>query len=161
MTYKSKRIVTSLIVSLVFIIAYCVYAFGRHSPDADNLQSWAIVMLSFIGGAILIQIIIQIFFHIAFSIGIAIKEQDDDCEKINRSLSSVMMEDEMDKLISLKASKVGYLCGGIGFMITLVALALGSSAIIALHAVFASFFIASVIEGSLSIYFYEKGLRNA
>ncbi|ULQ58770.1 hypothetical protein K7I13_09430 [Brucepastera parasyntrophica] len=66
----------------------------------------------------------------------------------------------MDKLISMKTARSGYMFAGIGFIGVLTALALGAPAIAALHILFGTFAAGSIMEGAMSIYLYEKGVRN-
>jgi hypothetical protein len=75
-------------------------------------------------------------------------------------MSTIMVEDERDKLISLKSSHIGHICAGIGAMIAFFALAGGASVVIALHVFAGSFAAGSLIEGGAGIYFHERGIRN-
>ena len=109
MSYQSKRTIASIIAGLLLAAAYVAYALSERAPAPDNLKSWAAVMLIFIGIGVAAVIIVQIVFHIAFAIGAAAKEQDHDGKKIERILSSFMVEDEREKLISLKSAHVGYI----------------------------------------------------
>ena len=69
-----------------------------------------------------------------------------------------MTEDEREKLINLKSSRISVVFAGIGFVAALGALACGLSAVIALHILFGAFAVSGIIEGILSIYFFEKGV---
>ena len=142
MSYNSKKTITSVVAGVLLNIAYIIYALGEHSPAPDNLKSWAIAMLVFIGIGIAAVIVIQIIFHIVTAIGIAIKEH------------------ERDKLISLKSTHIGYVFVGIGFVVALAELALGMSSVVALHTLLGAFSVGSIAEGIASICFYEKGVRN-
>jgi len=158
MTYKSKRTITSIAAGILFLAAYLVYALGKNSPAPENLKSWALTMLIFIGISVAVSVVIQILFHIAFSIGIAVKEGN--AREVERIVESSMVEDEMDKLINLKSVHIGYICAGIGFVAALAALAFGASAVFALHILFGSFAGGSFVEGGVSVYLYERGVRN-
>jgi uncharacterized membrane protein len=160
MTYKSKRTITSIAAGILFLAAYLVYALGKNSPAPENLKSWALVMLVFIAIGVVTQLIIQILFHIAFSIAIAVKEQESDDKEVERLITSAMVEDEMDKLISLKSAHVGYICAGIGFIAFLVTLAFGAPAVFPLHILFGSFFAGTIADGCVGVYCYETGVRN-
>lgn len=160
MSYNSKKTITSVVAGVLLNIAYIIYALGEHSPAPDNLKSWAIAMLVFIGIGIAAVIVIQIIFHIVTAIGIAIKEQEHDDKEIERHLLSLVVEDERDKLISLKSTHIGYVFVGIGFVVALAELALGMSSVVALHTLLGAFSVGSIAEGIASICFYEKGVRN-
>jgi hypothetical protein len=147
---------------LLLFAAYAVYALGKNSPGPESpekLKFWAIAMLIFIGIGIAASMVVQILFHIAFSIGIAVKERESDDKTVERIITSSMVEDEMDKLIGLKSAHIGYICAGIGFIAALAVLAFGLSAVFALHILFGSFAAGSIIEGGMSVYFYERGLQ--
>ena len=159
MTYNSKSILVSMGAGVLMAAVYIVYALGGSAPAPDDLKSWAIAMLIFIGACIVAGIIIQILFHIAFAIGVAVKEREND-RNIGRIIASSTVEDEMKKLIDLKSSRIGYVCSGIGFLAALVSLAFGMTAIVALHIIFASIAVGSLIEGSFSIYLHERGVNN-
>ena len=160
MSYSSKRTVTSVIAGILLIAAYIIYASGSNAPAPEDLKSWAIAMLVFIGIGVAALIVIQIVFHIALAIGIAVREQERDGKKIERIIESSMVEDEREKLIGLKSSRVGYICAGAGAMAMLIALAAGISTVMALQLLFGAFAAGSVAEGIASVYFYEKGVRH-
>jgi hypothetical protein len=140
--------------------AYAVYALGSHAPAPEDVKSWAAVMLIFIGVGAVALIVIQILFHIAFAIGVAVKERESGDENIERRISSSMFEDEREKLIGLKSARIGYSCAGAGFAAALAALAFGMSVLPALHILFGAFAAGSLIEGGASVYLYERGVRN-
>ncbi len=160
MSYKSKRTIVSIVTGIMFLIVYTHYALGAHAPAPDNLKSWATTILVFIGIGVVASIVTQIVFHILFSIGVAIKEQSCDDKKVERMISSLMVEDEMDKLISLKSARIGYFVAVAGFILALAALMAGFSAVMALHILFGTFAIGAIMEGVVSVYLYEKGVLN-
>jgi ABC-type multidrug transport system permease subunit len=160
MTYNSKKSIISTVFAIILIVAYIIYALSEKSPAMDNLKAWARLMLIFIGIGIVCLIIIQMIFHIVLAVGIAVKEKGHEDKTVKRILSSSMFEDERDRLISLKSSHVGYICVGIGFIASLIALVLGMTSVVALHILFGAFAGGSIIEGILNVYFNEKGCRN-
>ena len=158
MSYSSKRTIVSMVAGILLFTTYVVYALGGRAPVQEALKSWAVVMLVFIGISVAVQIIVQILFHIALAIGITIKEKECDEKNIERIMSVTMLEDEREKLINLKSAKFGYIFAGFGFIAALVTLVLGLSTLYALHIIFGAFAAGSLIEGSASVYFNEKGL---
>jgi hypothetical protein len=160
MSYNSKRTIVTLIAGFILIVGYIIYAIGGSAPAPDDLKSWAIAMLVFIGIAVVLMIVVHILFHIAVAIGIAVKEQQRDDKTVGRIIAAEMSEDERDKIINLKAYRIGYICAGIGFVAVLVALAFGLSAVVALHILFGASAVGSFAEGIASVYFYEKGVCN-
>ena len=160
MSYNSKKTIASMVTGVLMVIAYIIYALSESSPAPEDLKAWAIVMLVFIGISVVAVIIVNILFHIAIAIGIAMKEQERDEKKIDRRLSSLMVEDERDRLINLKSSHISSIVAGIGFVAALAGLAFGTSAVFALHVLFGSCVVGSTAEGIASVYFYEKGVGN-
>jgi hypothetical protein len=160
MSYNSKRTIVSMAAGGVLIAAYIIYALGSHAPAPEDLRAWATAMLIFIGIGIAVNIVIQILFHIALAIAIAVKEKVREENTIERMISSSAIEDERDKLISLKSSHIGYICAGAGFVGGLAALAAGVSVIAALHIMAGSCAAGSLVEGCAAVYFHERGIRN-
>jgi len=160
MTFKSKQSLTSATTGLAILASYAIHTLRIQPHSEMDLRAWAATMLVFIGIGIAAQILVQILFHIFASIGIAVKEQKRDAKEVERIIASTIMEDEMDKLIALKANRIGYAIVGIGFTTMLIGLALGASTVVSLHVLFASAALGSVADGIASVFFYEGGVRN-
>ena len=163
MSYQEKRTILSVISGMLLLAAYSIYAFGKAGmANLDNLVFWAKTMLIFIGIGIVALIIIQIIFHIALSVGMAVKQKlkDETCDdkEIEKSIEQEMVEDEMGKLIELKANKIGHSFVGFGFLAGLIALVLGASAVVMLNILFFSSGIGSIVEGLVQIRYYRKGV---
>lgn len=159
MTFKSKRTITSMVAGAALIASYIIYVLNKRAPVQEDVAMWALTILIFIGISIITNIVIQILFHIIYSVGIAAKEQKLDDKEVERIIESESMEDEFDKIINLKASQVGYIFAGIGFIVALAGLAFfGSSSVISLHIMLGAFFIGNLVEGCISIHFYERGV---
>jgi len=165
MSYQVKRTITSIITGMLVLAAYCIYAFGRSQPGAigiDDLKSWAVAMLIFIGISVAASIIIQIIFHILLSVSIAVmaKVQDanSDEKEIEKSIGAEMVEDEMDKLVGLKSTRVAFVVAGIGFVAALVSLVLNYSPVVMLNILFISCNVSALFEGFAQLYYYRKGV---
>jgi len=164
MSYQTKRTMTSMVSGVLVLAAYCMYAFGRYSSGAvaeGNLKFWAGTMLVFIGIGIAATIILEIIFHIGLSIDIAVKERGCDEKEIDKKIEATVVEDEMDKLIELKSSQVGFVVAGVGFVSALLLLLFGYSTVVMLNVMYLSFLVGSLMEGAASLYFYGKGVSNA
>ncbi len=162
MSYPEKRTITSMVTGVLILAAYFIYTFGVVQADlaATDLKFWAITMLVFIGIGIVATIIIQIIFHILLSIGIAIKNGQNDDAKINKTIEAMMVEDEMDKLIELKSLRIGFAFAGFGLIAGLITLALGYSPALMLNILFAAFSVGSLLEGFTSLHYYRKGVHH-
>ena len=161
MSYRSKRTITNIVASILLISGYIVFALSPAAPAQEDLKTWAIVMLIFIGICIVALIIVQILFQIGYSIGVAIKERECKDEDVERIVSSSMVEDEMEKIIKLKAARAGYSIAGAGFIAALLLLVFNGTAVLALHIILGSFILGSIVEGCVSIYHNERGVHNA
>ena len=165
MSYTSKRNLVSVITGIVLTAGYIVYASGNSAPAIDDLKSWAVVMLVFVGIGVGVSIAVQIIFHISFAIGIAMKEVvKTDCVKdgktTERILKSEMQEDELGKIITLKSSRIGYIVASFGFAAGLLLAAIGLPAVFLLHCLFAGFNLGAITEGIASIIWHERGVSN-
>ena len=167
MSYQEKKTMVSVFTGVLLLAAYCVYAFGGVLPDTaapNDLRSWAMLMLIFIGIGIAVSIVIQIVFHIILSIAVAVGKQIStgkcDENEVEKTIKLEMVEDEMDKLIGLKSIRISFVVAGIGFAAALIALVLDFSAVVMLNILFICFGVGSVMEGLVQLYLYRKGVKN-
>jgi hypothetical protein len=167
MSYQEKRTITSIVTGALVLGAYCLYALGKYQTGAitpGDLKFWASTMLFFIGIGIVAIIIIQIVFHILLSISIAIKEQIQnghvDDKEIEKTIGTEMVEDEMDKLIELKSTRISFIFAGIGFVAALVSQVFNYSPVVMLNILFISFNVGSLFEGFAQLYYYRKGIQH-
>ena len=158
MTFKSKRKITMIIMGLIVGGFYLAFAVSGKAPAANDIQEWARAILKYLGITMGIAIVTQILFHIAYAIGVAIKERDTDDENVGRIVSATVVEDEMDKVVEMKSSIVGYVCLGVGTLVMLIVLAVGFPFIWAVHVQLGAVMVASLIEGFICIYLYERGV---
>lgn len=166
MSYQEKKTLVSIFTGLVLLAAYCIYAFGKVQSgmvSPDDMKFWATTILIFIGIGIAASIVIQIIFHILLSIALSVKQQvkNNKCDdkKIEKEIELEMVEDEMDKLIELKATQVGFVIAGIGFIGAMVSLVLNYSSAVMLNILFLSFGVGSMMEGLAQLYYYRKGIK--
>ncbi|MCL2486301.1 MAG: hypothetical protein FWE86_01720, partial [Oscillospiraceae bacterium] len=138
MSFSSKKTLAGILAGSLTVIAYIIYAFSKKAPPPDDLKAWAAAMLIFIGIGVGVVIVIQILLHIVFAVGVSVAERGKDDSIIGRIISSETTEDERDKLVALKASRINSISAGIGFVAGLIALASGASSIIALHIILGS-----------------------
>lgn len=157
MSFTSKKTIAAMMVTLGLVITYVIYGLGSSAPAPEDLQAWAALMLVFIGIAVGAAVVIQILAHIAAAIGFAVKEPGFSKRDINRELASLTVEDERNKQIEHRATHYGYYVSGLGVVLAFVSLALGVSAVAALHIIFAAFALGSLVESALSIYHHERG----
>jgi len=164
MSYQEKRTLLSIITSVLLMVSYSIYAFGKAGMEHINdLQFWAKTILIFIGIGIVALIILQIVFHILMAISRAIRaklsENEVDEEEIGRSMRVETADDEMDKMIEMKSNRYGYTIMGLGFMAGLIAIAFGASAVAMLNILYFSTWTGSLIEALMQIRYYRKGIQ--
>jgi len=165
MSYQVAKTVTNIFSGTAVLGVYLFYASSRYQAGLlvmDDLKSWAQIMLIFIGIGIAMAIVVQIIFHILFSIGLAVKQsiKSGNCndQDIERTIKLEMVEDEMGKLIELKAMRISYITVGVGFVASLVLLFFDYPAFIALNVLYISFYTGGILDGFIQLYYYKKGV---
>jgi len=172
MTYHEKRTIITSITGMLVMLSYLFYAIFKYNEatsESLTLKFWASKMLIFIVIGVIAIIITMILFHIIYSIGLAVKlkmENNDISDKeiqqtINQLIKTDTVEDEMGKLIELKAMRIGFVCAGLGFVLSLVSLLFNYSPIIMINILYLSFGFGSALEGLVQLYYYKKGIRYA
>jgi hypothetical protein len=158
MILKSKKTVISMTVAVVLFVGYVIYAFSNSAPASDDLSGWALLILKFIIVCVVAEIMVHILSGAVFSASLASKEKGRDKITIKRIILNEMSEDEMDERITLKSSHVGYGVVGVGFVLTLIAVAFFDiSAVLVLNLILAWFFLSQIANSCLSVCLYEIG----
>lgn len=170
MYYQEKKTIVSIFSGILIMAAYSIYGISKYLEIGDSLLSdlkfWATAMLAAIGGGIIVAVIIQIIFHIILAVANEVSKEVSKKAKIEgkdidyEETEISDFEDEMDKLIALKAMRNSFIFVGIGFVIALLSLYMKMPTAIMLNIIFASFSIGSLFEGLSQFYFYRKGVKN-
>ncbi len=163
MSYQEKRTTTEITTSLAVLAAYCIYAFGtKNFSTATPLKTWAGSMLVFMGINIGLNILVQVLFHIFYSVSIAIKDQMRNAEfseeRVERSIEAEFVEDERDRLIDLKATRIGFIVSSLGLGAGLILLVLDHSPAVMLNVLYIAVYVGSVVQGAAELYQYRKGM---
>ena len=164
MSYPEKRTIVSMVAGFALLTAYCIYMVGAYQNGLfapDDLRFCAKAMLIFIGIGVGVTIVLQILFHIALSVGIAIRKGGCEDGEIEKEINDAAVEDEMDKLIELKAMKVGFIIAGAGMIAGLVSLVVGFPGAVMLNLMYLAMGLGSLAEGAASLYYYRRGVRHA
>lgn len=148
MLNEEKRSIISIIsVSVVYII-YCIYVFGKFTRGSLDLvlhdKTWGLIILAFIPVQIVLNIIISILYSIVHAV---ITREEDDSE----------MVDERDKVIRLKANSVAYMVVSVGFMLSVITVAMGLPLFIMLNVLYLAFNLAEIIGSSIQLRYYSRG----
>jgi hypothetical protein len=149
MDIKEKRILVSLLSSVLVILFYAWYVYSRYIADnpaiLNDFKFWGTSFIILIPVAIGIQIVIQIIFAIITHI-------------LNKGEEIDPIEDERDKLIELKAIKVSHYLFILGFVLAMGTLAMGMQPWVMFVVLISSGFTASMVNEILRLYYYRKGV---
>lgn len=148
---------------LILYIRQALSIYSQHGRDIlYNTALWARSMLVYIAIGVIAIILSMIVLHILLAVSItAGRHLDNRSAKRHEDTEDYFdPEDEMDRLIDLKAGKIGYAVVGIGFVAGLVSAALGAAPAIMMNMVFLSFLLGNLLEGTVKIYFYRRGVSN-
>lgn len=163
MAYKEKRTIVSIATGIVILFAYCRQSFGRPVTETAIdmiLKAQAITMLKFIGIGVLATIVIQILFHILYSVSLAVSStmQKGSCEdkEIEEAIALEVVDDERDKIIELKSLRAGFVITGAGFVASLLWLVMDGSPAQVLNIIFLSFALGSILEGFTRLFYYSR-----
>lgn len=149
MDIKEKRILVSLLSSVLVILFYAWYVYSRYIADnpaiLNDFKFWGTSFIILIPVAIGIQIVIQIIFAIITHI-------------LNKGEEIDPIDDERDKLIELKAIKVSHYLFILGFVLAMGTLAMGMQPWVMFVVLISSGFTASMVNEILRLYYYRKGV---
>ena len=160
MSISSKRLLFSMVAGIATVFAYIVYVCIAGAPAAEDIARWAILMLVFIGIGVVLQAIVQALIHVLFSIKEEVEGTSNGSKRRELLSEASFVEDERDRLISLKSIRIGYVCAGIGLLVALIALACSAPFVVALHIIVGAVALGSLVEACAAIYFYERGISN-
>jgi hypothetical protein len=158
LSFGSKRIIAGMAIGLIMLGVYLSFALGPNAPDTTDVAGWARAILLYIGIGVVAMIVAMILFHILYSILVAIWQRSADEKVVNRLISSTIAEDERDKMISLKAMRVGYRVIGVGILLSLILFARGYPTVTVMHVLLGVTFLGCFTEGVASVIYHEKGV---
>ena len=154
MSYREKENIINILSGLGITAVFAWVVYQRHVDGlidlADDFQAWGKLFLPYAGVSIVARIIIYIVFHIINAI-------------VTRNAAETLdgkipPEDERDKLIKLKALRNSHYSFVVGFMVAIIALAVG----LPTYSIFIVFVISGVIseiiDNGSQIFYYRKGV---
>ncbi len=148
MTYQERRSLVSLIGTFIIIAGYLVFINGQAQaagPSVEtDLQFWATAILLLIPVYIVFQMIVIILFIIANTI--ATRRQESEAS------------DEFDRLVDLKATRNFYHTFMAGFVLAMLAAALGQPLATMFIVLLFGIFAASVMSYASELYYYRRGV---
>lgn len=148
MSYQEKQNIVNIFSGLLITTIYALIIYQKQLVGDFDLTNdfnlWGVIFLIFIGASIVARIIIQIIFHIINVI--ATRNED------------IPVEDERDKLIKLKSTRNSHYVFSGGFVLSIMALAIGMP----IYWLFITFIISGllseIIDNGSQIYYYRKGI---
>ena len=164
MEYPQKKSMVMIAQTIAVLAVYGIYVFGRLNNGTvgwEDTHFFAVTMLKFIGIGILITIVIQVLFHVLLSVSVAIKEHLKENQEIDSAIKAAMVEDERDKMIELKSTRVAAIAFMAGFIAGLALLALGHPAAMMLNVVFFVGGLGKIGEEVVKLIYYRAGGQNA
>ncbi|MCP4359970.1 MAG: hypothetical protein GY796_18340 [Chloroflexi bacterium] len=150
MSYQEKNIIVTLVSYILILGVYLINLFqmiqdgGLNSTSVFRLWGTVIVL------TIIVMIVAMILTHIVSAIIQAIKtgEGDPDIEDL---------EDERDKLIDLRGTKVTYFLSSIGIFLSMLTFALGQSPLVMFTLLIFFGIVAQIIGDISRLYLYRRG----
>lgn len=157
MNYKSKQQLTEVLTTIALSAIYALLAFRDNAPGVLDLAGWAQRILIFIAAIVLINVLVQIVFHVFFSASVAVEASRKREENlVERIIASSLQLDERDVQINHRAGYLTSFIQAIGFLLSVIFLASGAQAVIALHILLAGFVLTTLAHGVLKIIAYER-----
>jgi hypothetical protein len=148
MSYQEKSSILSIISTVIIFTLYCFFVVSRLAEGGvellHNLSYWAKVILVFIPISVVARIAIEIIFVIINAI-------------ITQSDKDPSFTDERDTLISLKSGRISSYVIGVGFLISMITLAVELPPFVMFNVIFLSFNLGEIIERVVQLYFYNRG----
>lgn len=148
MDVKEKRILVSLIATVVIFTVYAWYVYNRYVAGnieiVNDFHFWGRSFLILIPVSIVTQIVI----HLVFAIS----------HKITTGEDPDPMDDERDKLIELKAIKISHYLFITGFALAMGSLTLRMQPWVMFVLLISSGFVATIVNEIVRLYYYRKGV---
>jgi len=148
MSYREKESLINIFSGLLItgIYAWIIYQkqLAGQFDLTVNYNKWGEILLIFMGISIVARIVIYIVFHIINAI--ATREED------------IPKEDERDKLVKLKSTRNSHYVFSGGFVLGILALAIGMPVYWIFVAFVASALLSEIMDNASQIYYYRRGI---
>jgi hypothetical protein len=148
MCYQEKKIIVSIISSILIFTLYTLYAINNAEEgsitSASDFSFWG----SFILVLLPVSIVAKIIIHIGFVI----------FNKIATNEDEPSFEDEFDKIIELKADRISLYVFFLGFILSMVPLVTDLPTYLTFLALIFFGFLSDLLGRIAQLYFYKKGV---
>jgi hypothetical protein len=150
MTYQEKNIVVSFCSQIIILGFFLVRIFqiaqGRELEAEKVFRLWLTVIIL----EIVVTILGTILAHILSAIVQSIQNGGEEPE-----IDSV--EDERDKLIGLKGSRIAYIASSLGIFIAMLVFAFGQPALVMFSLIILAGIVAQIISDISKLFLYRRG----
>jgi uncharacterized membrane protein len=147
MSYQINRVIAYMISNLIGVGVYAVLLSrslqGGSLAESVIDSAYGRMILTVIG----IQIALSIVLIIIVSIVQAVVTRDEDFDS----------GDERDNLIDLRANRISFSVFGVGYLLAMIALALGQPVAITLNMIVLSLFGAAIVGYVAQLFYYRRG----
>ncbi len=147
MSYKERKSIINIFTSIIFNIAYVAIVYNKYvanNPERlEDLRFWGLVVVMLVPIGIVVRIVEEIIHAIIHSI---ITQEE-----------APVDDDEMDKLIDLKSTRLSYVIFSCGFIAAMLALVFGYQIHVMFIMLLVSGVIAEVVEGIAKLTYYRRG----
>jgi hypothetical protein len=148
MTYQEKKSIVSLISVILIFVSFCLYMYPQHPKggigSTETFRYWGSFVLILTLVSVIAHIIISIIFNIVFRITTKEKEPK--------------FEDELDKLIALKANRNSFFVFIMGFLLAMGSLVLYQPSQLMFIILIISGFISDLTGSVTKLYHYRRGV---
>lgn len=148
MDQREKQIIVTLCTTILILGLYSLYVYNKYiavDPGIiNNFKFWGKAFIILIPVAIVAQIII----HIVFAI-------------INKMVTNEdipTIDDERDKIIELKSTRISHWIFILGFMLAMGSQAIDMKPWVMFVTLISSGFVSSIVSEIARFYFYRKGV---
>ncbi|MFC5401169.1 hypothetical protein [Cohnella soli] len=148
MSYQEKKIIVSIISSIVIFTLYTLYAINHAKEgsitSASDFSFWG----SFILVLLPVSIVAKIIIHIVFVI----------INKMATNEDGPSFEDEFDKIIELKADRISLFVFFVGFILSMIPLVSNQPTYLTFLTLILFGFLSDLAGRTAQFYFYRKGV---
>ncbi|MDK8643862.1 hypothetical protein [Niallia taxi] len=148
MTYQEKKSIVSIVSAVIIFVSFSFWMYPQYPIggvlEDQFLPFWGRFVLLLTLVSIIAHIIISIIFNILFSVTTKEKQPS--------------FEDELDKLIALKANRNSFFIFILGFLSSMTALVISQPLQVMFIILIISGFLADVTGSVTKFYHYRKGV---
>ena len=150
MSIQVQKAVFNLATTILIVGGYLFYSFGIHGDvflsKVMSLQFWGVFILKFT----VVMVAAKVIFFILFFLYKRTKSSGKDDEDLD-------FLDERDKLIEIKSDRYSHWISSVGFIISMVPIAMGYSVNYMFSIILVFAIVSTLMLDVWKIYFYSKG----